>query len=144
MKSIDASSIIKTGEKIFNMLDEFVEHVGEANVMQVITDNGSNFKLAGELLQKKRPHLYWTPCAANCIDIMLEDIGKITKVQKTLERAINMTCYIYNHVGLLNMMREFTKQRELIRPGKIRFCTSYLTLKCIHQQKNALRSMFTS
>lgn len=47
VKSIDASSYVKTGEKMFELLDSFVEHVGEANVVQVITDNASNFIMAG-------------------------------------------------------------------------------------------------
>ena len=27
----------------------------------------------GRLLEAKRPHLYWSPCAAHCLDLMLED-----------------------------------------------------------------------
>lgn len=144
IKSVDASSYVKTAERLFNLIDDFVDHVGEENIVQIVTDNGSNFKAAGKLLEMKRLNLFWTPCAAHCVDLILEDIGKISRVSKTLARAINLTGYIYNHVGLLNMMREFTKQKELVRPGKTRFCTSYLTLKSIHQQKTALRTMFTS
>ena len=47
MKSIDASSMVKTGEKLFELLDSWVEEVGEANVVQVITDNASNYVAAG-------------------------------------------------------------------------------------------------
>ncbi|KAI9090378.1 hypothetical protein K1719_028713 [Acacia pycnantha] len=35
--------------------------IGEKNVVQVVTDNGSNYVLAGKLLQAKREHLFWTP-----------------------------------------------------------------------------------
>ena len=47
MKSIDASSMVKMGEKLFELLDSWVEEVGEANVVQVITDNASNYVAAG-------------------------------------------------------------------------------------------------
>ncbi|KAK9062892.1 hypothetical protein SSX86_020082 [Deinandra increscens subsp. villosa] len=47
MESNDASSYMKTGQKVFELLDNFVERIGEGNVVQIITDNGSNFKLAG-------------------------------------------------------------------------------------------------
>ena len=47
MKSIDASSMVKTGEKLFEILDSWVEEVGETNVVQVITDNASNYVAAG-------------------------------------------------------------------------------------------------
>ena len=47
MESIDASSFIKTGEKMFELLDGWVERVGEENVVQVITDNHSSYVMAG-------------------------------------------------------------------------------------------------
>ena len=97
VKSIDASSFMKTGEKTFELLDAFVEQIGEVNVVQVISDNGSNYVFTGKLLEAKRPNLYWTPCATHCIDLVLEDIGKIPRIAKTLERAIQLIGYIYNH-----------------------------------------------
>ncbi|RVW37984.1 hypothetical protein CK203_084186 [Vitis vinifera] len=144
MQSIDASSMIKTGEKMFELLDKWVEQVGEENVIQVITDNHSSYVMAGRLLELKRPHLYWTPCAAHCLDLMLEDIGKLPNIKRTLERAISLNGYIYNRSGLLNMMRRFTGQRELLRPAKTRFATAFITLSRLHEQKNNLRKMFTS
>ena len=92
-----SSSFMKTGEKNFELLDAFVEQIGEANVVQVVSNNGSNYMLAGKLLEAKRPNLYWTPCAAHCLDLILEDIGKIPRIAKTLERVIQLTGYIYNH-----------------------------------------------
>ena len=47
MKSIDASSMVKMGEKLFELLGSLVEEVGEANVVQVITNNASNYVAAG-------------------------------------------------------------------------------------------------
>ncbi|KAI3742410.1 hypothetical protein L1987_60091 [Smallanthus sonchifolius] len=108
------------GQKVFELLDRFVERIGEENVVQIITDNGSNFKLAGKMLMEKRKHIFWTPCAAHCLDLMLEDIGKIQKVKTTIEKGIFLVGYIYNHSGVLNMMREFTKNNELTRSGVTR------------------------
>ena len=77
------------------------------------------FKLCREVVGKKRrPHLYWTPCAAHCLDFILEDIGKLPHIKKTIERAISISGYIYNRTGLLNMMRRLIEQRELLRPAK--------------------------
>uniref|UniRef100_A0A3Q7IW22 DUF659 domain-containing protein n=1 Tax=Solanum lycopersicum TaxID=4081 RepID=A0A3Q7IW22_SOLLC len=47
---------------------------GEENVVQIITNNGPNFVNAGKRLMETRSHVYWTPCAAHCIDLLLEDI----------------------------------------------------------------------
>ena len=44
MESIDASSMIKTRENMFELLDKQV--VGEKNVVQVITNSHSSYKMA--------------------------------------------------------------------------------------------------
>ena len=43
VKSIDGSKFVKTGEKLFELLYSLVEEIGEHDVVQVITDNGSNY-----------------------------------------------------------------------------------------------------
>lgn len=95
-------------------------------------------------MEEKYPHIYWTPCAAHCIDLMLEDIFKMPHLKKTLERAISVNTYIYNRTLLLNMMREFTGQRDMVRPAKTRFATAFITLNCFRTHKKNLRKMFTS
>lgn len=76
-KSVDASSFIKDAKRLFKMLDDVIEEIGEHLVIQVVTDNASAYKAAGTLLMEKRKHLYWTPCAAHCLDLMLEKIGEL-------------------------------------------------------------------
>ena len=71
LKSVDVSDVVKDANLLFKMLDDVVEEVGEDIVIQVITDNASNYKKAGELLMEKRKRLWWTPCAAHCIDLIL-------------------------------------------------------------------------
>lgn len=95
-------------------------------------------------MEAKRPNLYWSPCAAHCIDLMLEDIAEIPAIKKTLKRAIFLNGYIYSKTGIVNLMRSFTGQRELLRPAKTRFATAFITLQSIHNQKNNLRKMFNS
>ena len=87
------------------------------------------------MLQKKWPNLYWTPCAAYCIDLILEDIGKLPNIKRTLERAISLNGYIYNRSGLPNMMMHFTGKRELLRPAKTQFVIAFITLSHLHEKK---------
>ena len=47
MKSIDVSSMVKTGAKLFELLDSWEEEVGEDNGVQVTTNNASNYVAAG-------------------------------------------------------------------------------------------------
>ena len=47
VESIDASAYVKTGEKVFELLSQFVEKIDVSNVVQVVTDSASNNVLAG-------------------------------------------------------------------------------------------------
>ncbi|KAI3723688.1 hypothetical protein L2E82_35444 [Cichorium intybus] len=85
LKSIDASEHVKDAQLIVKMINEVIEEVGEENIVQFITDNGSNFKAAGRLLEEQHPKLFWTPCAAHCVNLMIGDIGdKIPKIKNAL------------------------------------------------------------
>ncbi|XP_052200522.1 uncharacterized protein LOC127806938 [Diospyros lotus] len=145
LTSIDTSDFSKTADKVCEMLDAIVEKVGEENVVQVVTDNAANYKAAGEMLMEKRKRLYWTPCAAHCIDLILEDFEKKLKVHATtIRKARRISTYIYSRTLLISMLRQFTKGRDLIRPAVTRFATAYLTLGCLSELKGALMTMFTS
>ena len=75
LKSVDESDNIKDNKYIHGLLNDVIKEVDEANVVQIITDNGSAFVKARKLLMNKY-NLYSTSCAAHCIDLMFEDIGK--------------------------------------------------------------------
>ncbi|CAL8153282.1 unnamed protein product [Prunus armeniaca] len=144
LKSIDTSDSIKNGTLLFKYLDDVVKEVGEEHVIQVITDNASNYKNAGVKLMEKRKKLWWTPCAAHCIDLMLEDISKMKVFEDTIRLAKQVVKFIYGHTWVLALMRSFTKNKEIIRPTITRFATSYLTLQSIYKQKQPLQAMFSS
>jgi hypothetical protein len=106
LKSVDVSDQVKDANLLFHLLDEVVEEVGVHNVVQVITDNATNYVVAGRMLEEKHRTIWWTPCAAHCLDLMLEDIGKIEWVKKAVEQGKRIIRYIYNHSWVLNLMRK--------------------------------------
>ncbi|CAN1841571.1 hypothetical protein LINPERHAP1_LOCUS36532 [Linum perenne] len=145
IESLDTSHYSKNTQKVFEMLDEVVEKVGEENVIQVITYNASAYKAVGAKLMEKRQHLFWTPCAAHCLDLMLEDLEKKLPIHKTtIAKGRKITNYIYGRAMLISMLKDFTKGGELIRPALTRFATAYLTLGCLSEHKDDLMSMFSS
>jgi hypothetical protein len=80
----------------------------------LVTDNAANFKAGGELLMLKRKNLYWTPCAAHCIDLIFEDFEKELIIhQITIKNARKFTTYIYSRTMLITMVRKFTNGRDL-------------------------------
>jgi hypothetical protein len=144
LKSVDASDKVKDANLLFHLLDEIVVIVGVENVVQVITDNASNYVLAGKMLESKYRTIFWTPCAAHCIDLMLEDIGKQDWIKNVVEHAKCITKYIYNHSWVLNLMRKNTGGKELVRPAITRFATHFLTLQSLISQAQNLKKMFNN
>nr|XP_025703529.1 uncharacterized protein LOC112805350 [Arachis hypogaea] len=144
LKSVDASHISKTVEALFKLLRDVVLFVGPENVVHVVTDNAANYVAARRLLESEFPRLYWSPCAAHCINLMLQDIGKFVEVTETVSQASMITKYIYNHCHPLYLMRQFTGGREILRPAPTRFVTNFIALQSILAQKDALRAMVTS
>ena len=53
LKSIDASDKIKDSKYIYGLLKDVIKEAGEANVVQIVTNNGSTFVKAGKLLMMK-------------------------------------------------------------------------------------------
>jgi hypothetical protein len=143
LKSVDASDEVKDAQLLFRLLDEVVVEVGVENVVQVITNNASNYVAAGKMLEEKHPTIWWTPCAAHCLDLILEYIGKIKWVKKCVEQAKSMTRYIYNHTWVLNLMRKNIGGREFVWSASTQFAWNFLSLQSIVQQKANLRKMFS-
>ena len=142
LKSVDASDKIKDNKYIYGLLKDVIKEVGETNVVQIVTDNGSAFVKAGKLLMKKY-NLYWTPCAAHCIDLMFEDIAKRATVSELITNAHKITNFIYNHGWLLAKVRKVCGG-DIVRPGATRFATNYIALESLLKKRADLKKIFIS
>lgn len=78
LRSMDASNRVKNRGTLFTLLESVVLEVGPENVVQVITDNAAAYVAARTDLEERFPTLCWTLCPTHCIDLILEDIGKIS------------------------------------------------------------------
>ena len=147
LKSLDVSGLTKDADTLFKLFDKVVQEVGPENVVQFITDNDSSYKSAGKKLMQKYGTFYWSPCAAHCIDLMLENFSDkryFPIIDETIQKAKKITKFIYNHGKILALMRSnFTNGRDLIRPTITRFATEFLSLQCLTKFKKELRQMFT-
>ncbi|XP_019423213.1 PREDICTED: uncharacterized protein LOC109332625 [Lupinus angustifolius] len=143
LKSVDASHASKTVDLLFRLFKEVVLYVGAQNIIHIVTDNVVNYVVAGRLLEKEFLNRFWSPCAAHCINLMLQDIGKLPKVAEIVSHAANITKYLYNHCHPLFLMRQYTHGKEILRPASTRFATNFIALQSILAQKDALRSLVT-
>ncbi|XP_050379541.1 uncharacterized protein LOC126796867 [Argentina anserina] len=105
----------------------------------IVNDNASTFKKAGRELEKRYP-LYWISCAAYCIDLIFEDIGKKQSVANVIKIAQSVTNYIYNHGWVLAEMWSII-HGDLVRPGKTRFATNHISIDSILKYKSKLQNI---
>ena len=140
LKYVDTLDKIKNNKYIHGLLKDIIKEVGEANVVQIVTINGSAFVKAGKLLMKKY-NMYWTPCAAHCIDLIFEDIGKRYSVAQLIKNARKITNFIYNHGWLFVKMRKICGG-DIVHPGVTRFATNYIALDSLLKKRVDLMKVF--
>jgi len=109
-----------------------------------VTDNATNYVATGKLLMEEFPLIFWSPCAAYCINLILMNIGKLQSVCSIVEHACSIIKYIYNNRYPLYLMRKFTKGKEIPRSAPTHFATNFIALQSILAHKDELRAMVTS
>lgn len=144
LKSVDATHIVTSSDTLYELLRHVVEEVGDQNVVQVVTKNSEIHALAGKKLAEAFPTLFWSPCAFQCIDGMLEDIGKLEAISEVLEYAKSITRFIYNSTFALNLCRTFTRGKDLIACAETPNALNFATLKTMYGFKEELRAMVRS
>ncbi|KAL8473464.1 hypothetical protein ACS0TY_030338 [Phlomoides rotata] len=115
LKAIDASGIIKDGEYVSSLFEEAIKEVRESNVVQIITDNASNYKSAGSMIESRYPHIFWTPC-------------------------VNIRNFIVNHGMALSIFNNYS-HLSLLRVAETRFASSIVMTKRLKEVRSALEKM---
>ncbi|GAV78883.1 LOW QUALITY PROTEIN: DUF659 domain-containing protein, partial [Cephalotus follicularis] len=141
IKFVDASNAVKDAPTLVNLFFEVVEWVGPSNVVHMVTDNASNYTAAERLLHERYDNIYWSPCAAHCLNLLLKDISSMPHMDYLLSRV---TIFVYNHITLLSWLRNRSGWMETVRPAMTRFATSFITLKSIYDHKLDLQTLETS
>ncbi|XP_025661739.1 uncharacterized protein [Arachis hypogaea] len=118
-----------------------IEWIGPNNIVHVVTDNAANYVAAGRLINRKYDNIYWSPCAAHCLNLILKDISSMAHISNLATRASKITVFVYNHTVFLSWLRERPKWREIVRPGATRFATVFITLKSIFDRKKELQQL---
>lgn len=144
LRSVDISDIMNSPDALYELLKEVVEEVGMRNLLQVVTNTEDRYVVAAKRLTDVLPTVFWTPCAAHCIDLILEDFKKLEWINTIIEQAKSISRFIYNHSVVLNMMRRYTFGVDLVDVGATCFATDFTTLKRMMNIKHNLQSMVTS
>ncbi|XP_052111636.1 uncharacterized protein LOC127743011 [Arachis duranensis] len=141
VKSVDASDMIKTADTLFKLFAEVIEWVGSSNIVHVVTDNAANYVSIGKLNHEKYPNIFWSSCAAHCINLILKDIASMPHIADLASRASKVTVFVYNHMIFLSQLRKRKYWKEIVQPGVTRFATIFITLKSIYDHKEHLQAL---
>jgi hypothetical protein len=139
---VDASNASKTIVLLHKLFREVILFVGPENIMHMVINNTSNYVVASKLLVEEFPSIFWSPYVAYCINLILQDVGKLQSVCFVINHASSITKYNYNHY--LYLMRKFTRRKEILRSAPTRFATNFIALQSILVHKDNLRTMVTS
>ncbi|TMW99406.1 hypothetical protein EJD97_002627 [Solanum chilense] len=115
--------------KMYKLFESSIERIGPENVLQIITDNASEHVKAGNMMMGAYPHICWTLCIAHCINLIFGDMFKVKPYASVFKKSIRIHFYISQRPLFLNLMRKFTKERNLVKPAKTRFAMAFLTLR---------------
>jgi hypothetical protein len=95
---VDATGHSQNAAFIYGHIRKVVEDdVGAENVVQIVTDNGSNYKAACKQLLAKHKHITWQPCAAHTINLMLKEISSFPEVDEVVRSAQQMCKFFHSH-----------------------------------------------
>ncbi|XP_019433521.1 PREDICTED: uncharacterized protein LOC109340313 [Lupinus angustifolius] len=144
VRFVDASDVVKDARILCNLFIELLEFIGVANVVHLINDNVSYYKATRAMLNEKFPSIFWSPCGAHYLNLILGDIGKMEHMSTLAKSVSDITKFMYNHRFLLAWLRKRQGWKEVIRPGATCFETTFIALKNIHEYKHDLQILVTS
>ncbi|XP_057746771.1 uncharacterized protein LOC130966033 [Arachis stenosperma] len=107
VKLVDASSMVKKCfHYLCNLFSEVIEWIGPNNIMHVVTDNAANYVAAGRLINRKYDNIYWSRCAAHCLNLILKDISSMAHISNLATCASKITVFVYNHTSIFDRKKE--------------------------------------
>ncbi|XP_042493873.1 uncharacterized protein LOC122073359 [Macadamia integrifolia] len=143
-RSEECSHARLTGPYILDILDREIQSVGQNLVVQIISDNASNYSSALDMLIGKYRWLFKTRCAAHGVNLMLKDIyEKVFWFQEIFDEAKRIIDYLYKSIIVLQLIRSFTN-KDLKYPCKTKFASNFLMLQSIVEVEEKLRLLVAS
>jgi hypothetical protein len=97
LKVVDTGGETKDAAYIVGQLIDCIREVGVDSVIQVITDSAVVCKAAGRLVEQEFSWITWTPCTPHCLDLLLEDVGKLPWAAEVVAEAKAVVKFITNH-----------------------------------------------
>ena len=141
--SCETSGCEKNAQYICDMVSSQIADIGPEKIVQVVMDSAASCVAAGKLVSKTYPAIVCSPCSAHCLDLLLEDIGKLSWVADIVKQGHDVVKFITNHHASLAVFREHS-QLELAKPCETRFATNFTMLQRLQQCQSELQATVVS
>jgi phage-related holin len=106
---------------------KIVIELGPEHIVQIVTDNGSDYKKAYKMITHKFL-IVWQSCLAHMINLMLKAVGEFLKHKVVILIGRRICRWLYNHNKLHAMMRAAIGG-ELVKWNATQFGTNYMFLE---------------
>jgi hypothetical protein len=140
IKAVDTRGETKDVAYITGQLIDCIREVGVDNVIQVVTDSAAVCKIASRLVEQEFSWITWTPCTPHCLDLLLEDVGKLAWAAEVVAEAKAVVKFITNHHRSQALFRG-KSALDLLKPGDTRFATNFIMLDNMLEVREALQEL---
>jgi hypothetical protein len=134
----DTSGAVKDAKYIADIIGRHIEAVGKEHIVQVVTDSAANCVSARKQLAEIYPQIVFAPCAAHCLDLLLEDIGKLTWITAIIDQGHDIVKFITTHQSSQAFFRSHSTL-ELLKPVATRFASFFIMLQRVQECKDSLQ-----
>jgi hypothetical protein len=140
LKAVDTGGETKDAAYIARQLIDCIREVGVDSVIQVVTDSATVCKAAGRLVEQKFSWITWTLCTPHCLDLLLEDVGKLPWAAEVVAKAKAVVKFITNHHRSQALFRG-KSALDLLKLGDTRFATNFIMLDRMLEVREALQEL---
>nr|KYP40863.1 hypothetical protein KK1_037787 [Cajanus cajan] len=126
LKFVDTFHAFKIANMLYELFKKVDLYISLENIVHMVMGNVANYVIASRFLEIEFPKLFWSPCVAHCINLMLQGMGKVSQV---VSHASKITKYFYNHCYALYLMRKHTSGREILHLVPTHFVTNFIYLQ---------------
>ncbi|CAD5317679.1 unnamed protein product [Arabidopsis thaliana] len=141
-KSVDASSYFKNSKCLADLFDSVIQDIGQEHIVQIIMDNSFCYTGISNHLLQNYATIFVSPCASQCLNIILEEFSKVDWVNQCISQAQVISKFVYNNSPVLDLLRKLTGGQDIIRSGVTRSVSNFLSLQSMMKQKARLKHMF--
>nr|XP_048320609.1 uncharacterized protein LOC125419190 [Ziziphus jujuba var. spinosa] len=150
IKSIDANDNIQDEDYVASLFLQLINQIRDANIVQIITYNRKNFKLARLHIESRYPHIFWTPYVVHSLNLALKNICDPFEISHqytqckwiaNLVSDMQTICnFIVNHSMALSIYKKYSKL-SLLRIVDTRFASSIVMSRRLKEMKTSLEKM---